>query len=217
MTYIFAPGCALTLENPDAAGRIHDLLNRHFGNLERLDICCRNHPDLAPGTVVINVCAGCDRRFRENYEESGTVSLWEMIDRRDFWDFPDYGGVAMSVQDPCPVRTESRVHDAVRSLLKKMNISVVEADKIRNKSICCGDSAWGTLPAEKIKQKMAKRAGQMPEDNVVVTCVSCIKSMHIGGKTPRHLVDLLFGNQTEIGLCEPDDWHDKLERYVADH
>lgn len=217
MNTIFAPGCALTIENPEAAEKIHALLNRHIGQMERLDTCCRNSPDLPHGTRVINVCAGCDRRYRENYPHASTISLWEIIDQNEFWEFPNYGGAAMSILDPCPVRTETRVHDAVRSLLQKMNITIVEAEKNRDKSICCGDSAWGVLPAEKVKEKMKKRASQMPENHVVVYCVSCIKSMHNGGKTPRHLVDLLFNQETHIGTFEPDQWHFELEEYVKAH
>ncbi len=217
MRYLFAPGCALTIENPKSAEKIFRILNHHVQEMERLDICCRNHPDLAPGTAVINVCAGCDRRYREKYTDSATVSFWEIIDQDSFWKFPDYKRKPMSVHDPCPVRTEARVHNAVRSLLKKMNIKIVEAEKIKNKSICCGDSAWGRLPADRVKEKMKNRADQMPETDVVVYCISCIKSMHIGGKIPRHLVDLLFGDATRIGTYEPDAWHAELEAYIEDH
>ena len=55
----------------------------------------------------------------------------------------------------------------------------------------------------------------MPEKQVVVYCISCIKSMHIGGKSPRYLVDLLFGEHTTIGEFEPDIWHAKLEAYAG--
>lgn len=217
MSKIFAPGCALTIENPGLVEKILEILNQNVEEMERLDTCCRNHPALKPGTTVINVCAGCDRRYRKNYTNCSTISLWEIIDQTNFWEYPDYKGTRMSVLDPCPVRTENRVHDAVRSLLKKMNIKVIEAKKNRNKSICCGDSAWGVSPLEKVKQKMTSRAAQMPENNVVVYCVSCIKSMYNGGKTPRHLVDLLFNENTDIGTFEPDQWHFLLEEYVKAH
>lgn len=217
MGYVFAPGCALVIERSRSAEKIFQLLNQSIGSMDRLDICCRNHPELKKGTVVINVCAGCDRRFRENYDGCSTISLWEIIDQNAFWSFPDYRGKKMSVHDPCPVRSETRVHEAVRSLLEKMNIDIIEAEKIKTKSVCCGDSAWRQLPTDRIKQLMKKRAGQMPEDDVVVSCISCIKSMHIGEKTPHYLVDLLFGDKTEIGTYEPDDWHGQLEAYVERH
>ena len=39
----------------------------------------------------------------------------------------------------------------------------------------------------------------MPAEDVVVYCVSCAKAMFIGGKRPRYLVDLLFGEATVPG------------------
>lgn len=217
MTMTFAPGCALTLERPALAGKIFQLLNQHINSCTRLDTCCRNAPQLEDGTTIINVCAGCDKRYRENYASCTTISLWEVIDKTEFWDFPDYNGMQMSILDPCPVRSEARVHNAVRSLLTKMNIEIVEAKNIRDKSICCGDTMWGKVGTDRVLKKMKQRADQMPAENVVVYCVSCVKSIANGGKTPRHLIDLLFGEPTTVGSCDPDVWHGELEAYVADH
>ena len=36
-------------------------------------------------------------------------------------------------------------------------------------------------------------------------------AMHIGGKKPRYIVDLLFEEGTKIDNFEPDDWHDELK------
>jgi hypothetical protein len=35
---------------------------------------------------------------------------------------------------------------------------------------------------------------------------------HTGGKRPRYLVDLLFGEYTSISTFEPDKWHEELKR-----
>ena len=120
----------------------------------------------------------------------------------------------MTIHDACPTRTESRVHEALRRLLARMNVSVVEAAATRGNAACCGDNFYGILPVAEVKERMRERAESMPEQEVVVYCVSCIKSMHIGGKTPRYIVDLLFGENTEIGTYEPDEWHEELNRYI---
>jgi hypothetical protein len=57
----------------------------------------------------------------------------------------------------------------------------------------------------------------MPAENVVVYCVSCVKSVHNGGRTPRYLVDLLFGEATHPGTFDPDLWHAELEEYIRSH
>lgn len=217
MSHVYAPGCALMLYKPQLAER----LRAHLGTLVHVGeshlTCCRHEPRLEPGTVVINTCAGCDRRFRELYDGITTISLWEILATDDTFDFPNYHGAQMAIQDACPTRTEERVHDAVRALLGRMNIVVIEPDATRTHAVCCGDSFFGELTDDSVKRLMAKRADSMPCEDVVVYCVSCIKAMHIGGKRPRHLADLLFAEDTKPGVFEPQTWHAQLEEYVEAH
>lgn len=217
LKHVFAPGCALMLYKPHLAERI-------LGELSRVDpvpslhlTCCRHEPHLAPGTVVVNTCAGCDRRFRGLYEGVSTISLWEVLARSATFEFPDYRGAEMAVHDACPTKSEERVHAAVRALLRKMNITVVEPHATRGHAVCCGDSFYGELDAHQVTALMTRRAGSMPRKDVVVYCVSCVKAMHIGGKRPRYLVDLLFSEDTEPGVFEPSEWHRELDAYIAAH
>jgi len=188
-----------------------------LGDIPEHLICCKHEPNLEKGTMVINTCPGCDRRYRELYDGISTVSLWEVLAESKKFSFPDYKGMEMTIHDACPTRTEARVHYAIRMLLDKMNIKVVEPKNTQTKAICCGDSFYGVLPVEQVKEQMKKRANEMPRENVVVYCVSCIKSMHIGGKKPRYIVDLLFGEETEIGIYEPDAWHAELQNFIDEH
>jgi Fe-S oxidoreductase len=179
--------------------------------------CCHHEPGLPSGTRIINVCAGCDRRYRELYPGISTISLWEVLAASDAFPFPDYGGAEMSILDACPTRTEVRVHRAVRALLTRMNIQLTEPRNTGTKGTCCGDSFFGTLPVEQVKAQMKKRASEMPCEDVVVYCVSCTKAMHIGGKRPRYLVDLLFGEPTTIGTFEPEAWHREVQDFIDAH
>ena len=217
MGRVYAPGCALMIYKPWLAQRVLTTLRAELGEVAEHGVCCRHQPELAPGTEVINTCAGCDRRYRELYEGISTVSLWEVLAESETFPFPDYGGATMSVHDACPTRTEERVHDAVRRLLERMNVVVVEPEATRTRAVCCGDSFFGRLPDARVKQLMARRASEMPADDVVVYCVSCVKAMYLGGRRPRYLVDLLFGEETQPGVVEPSQWHAELERYVAQH
>jgi Fe-S oxidoreductase len=88
----------------------------------------------------------------------------------------------MTVLDACPTRDQDRVHDAVRTLLDRINIRVLEPSATRRKGICCGDSFYGVLPVETVKARIKMRSVQMPTEDVAVYCVSCCKSMHMGGK-----------------------------------
>ena len=213
MKYIFAPGCALILYKPDLVEKMHSLLNVNLGNMNILSTCCRKFPELEPDTMVINICPGCDRRYRENYD-GGTISLWEILAEGDFFDYPDYKGVIMTINDACPTRTENHVHDAVRKLLANMNIKVIEPEKTRTNGKCCGDTGWGKIPTERVLELMRNRASEMPVDAVVVYCVTCAQSMFIGERQPHYLVDLLFGEETVPKNLDIDDWHREIDEYM---
>ncbi len=213
----FNPGCALSIYKPELENRLLKFLNENYGEVELHKICCRHDPRLPEGSLIINVCAGCDRRFRSLYEGVSTISLWEMLAGMGAFPYPDYQGQRMSVHDACPVREKTQVHQAVRNLLRKMNIDIVEAEFSGTRSVCCGDDSYPKLPVEQVQEQMKKRADMMPCDDVCVYCVSCIKSMHIGGRTPRHLIDLLTGETTEPQIYDTVEWHKQLQDYIDAH
>ncbi len=213
----FNPGCALSIYKPKIENKMVKFLNENYGEVKLHKICCHHDPQLEAGSLIINVCAGCDRRFRSLYEGVATISLWEVLDGLHTFQYPDYNGLELSVHDPCPVREKPQVHRAVRNLLKKMNINVVETKFSGTRSICCGDDFYPKLAVEKVHQKMKKRADSMPCKEVCVYCVSCIKSMYIGGKAPRHLIDLLLGQTTEPQIYDTVQWHEQLQAYIDKH
>lgn len=213
----FNPGCALSIYKPEIENKVLKFLNENYGEVTLHKICCHHNPQLEAGSSIINVCAGCDRRFRSLYEGISTISLWEVLDGLEAFQYPDYKGLKLSVHDACPVREKPQVHKAVRNLLKKMNIDVVETKFSGTNSICCGDDFYPKLPIEKVRQKMKERANSMPCNEVCVYCVSCIKSMYIGGKTPRHLIDLLIGQTTEPQIWDTVKWHEQLQDYIDKH
>ena len=98
-----------------------------------------------------------------------------------------------------------------------MNIVITEPKNTRTKSTCCGDSFYGLIPTPEVKLQMIKRSSEMPLYDVVIYCVSCIKSVHIGAKRPKYLVDLLFQEETVPKTFEPDEWHNELSEYIEKH
>lgn len=216
-TKIFAPGCALMLYKPEVAEKIHAFLNINVGEMEMLMTCCQRDPEVKQAAQIINICPGCDKRFRSGYDNVSTISLWEILADSDFFPFPDYHNQPMTIIDACPTREQVKVHQAIRKLLTRMNINLVEPKNTGTRSTCCGDSFYGEIPTEKVKGLMIKKASEMPGNEIIVYCVSCSKSVFIGGKQPRYLVDLLFNEPTIPGTLEPDEWHAELRAYIDLH
>ncbi len=217
MKKLFAPGCALMLYKPYLAEELLNVLDREFGPCSMFDKCCRHIPALPPGTEMINVCPGCDRRYRKNYTESSTVSVWELMAKSSAFPFPDHGGREMTILDACPTRDQARVHDAVRAVLKKMKVKIIEPPLTRTRSTCCGDSFYGEVPKERVQALMKKKASEMPAEEIAVYCVSCSKAMFVGSKKPRYMIDLIFNEETIPMTTDPDEWHRELDRYIESH
>lgn len=215
--FVFAPGCALMLYKPELAGKIHNALNSALGHMEMLLTCCQHDPGLAAGTTVINVCPGCDKRFRNDYKDISTISLWEVLAGNTSFAFPDHKSHRMTIIDACPTREQDSVHDSIRILLSKMNIQLTEPHNTRRKSTCCGDGFYGEVPTVKVKELMIKKASEMPLDDIVVYCISCVKSVFNGGKNPQYLADLLFDEKTVPKTFDPDEWHKELKEYIEKH
>jgi Fe-S oxidoreductase len=214
---VFAPGCALMIYKPELAWKIHKYLNEKFGEVEMLLTCCQHNPNLHENSRVINVCPGCDKRFGKDYKGVTTISLWEIVNEIDFYDFPDYKAGSMSIIDACPTRDEERVQNSIRSLLIKMNIRLVEPKNTRKDSTCCGDLNYGSMPTDKVREIMRDKALEMPVNDIVVHCVSCIVAVYNGGKNPRYLADLIFNENTLPKTCDLDEWHKELTHYIENH
>lgn len=210
----YNPGCGLSVYKPAAAEKLLEILQEYFGPVKPHNICCRKDPKLPQGSIIINVCGGCDKRFRTLYPGIETISIWEVLDSIENLPLPDYHGAEMSVQDPCPYRPKPQVHKAVRSLLSKMNIKVIDSPQSGQKSICCGDNFWPKLPIEKVVELQKKRGDQLPCQDVVVYCTACTQSMHTAGKTPRHMMDLLLEEETVPMDMPIDEYHCKVGEYM---
>lgn len=158
----FNPGCAISIYKPELPRLMHKLLLKHFGNVKFHDICCRHNPCLPEGSTIINNCAGCDRRFRSEHKGVQTITYWEILDGLKEVELPDHSGLTVSIHDSCSFRQKPQVHAAVRNILKRMNINIIESEYHGTNSICCGDNFYSHIPDQEVAEFQKKRASQMP-------------------------------------------------------
>lgn len=213
----FNPGCAMSIYKPKLPHIISNILKDRFEHIQMHSVCCRHNPQIPQGSIIINNCAGCDRRFRSLYEGINTISLWEVLDSFSDLKLPNYTGLTVSVHDSCGYRHKPQVHQAIRNLLAKMHIDIVESKFSRTESVCCGDNFYGYVPNADVEKRIRMRATQLPSDNVVVYCIGCVRAMEFAGKTPLYLPDLILDRKTEMMQDTLDEYHLKLEQYIDEH
>ena len=216
MQYIYAPGCALMSYKPHLAEKLKEIITKEYGEMETLLTCCFNKPKLSKDTCIITPCVTCAERYSKDSECSTLFFLTKLAESKDF-PFPDYGGISMSIQDTCSARKNPEVLFTIRRLLERMNINLIEPEHTGEKARCCGQIFYGKLETSKVEAQMKKRADEMPCNDVVVYCASCIMSMIVGGKRPRYILDLLFNEPTDMTGIGADKWNKALCEFRNTH
>ena len=210
----FLPGCTTTELHPEAAAKLKAYMTKK--GLPEAPCCKKDVSVLKEGDTVITCCTNCDLMFAERTPYLTAVPVYEYLLQDPDFPWPDYGGRRITLQDCWRMRNDRAIQDAVRGCMRMMNIEIVELPDNREKSTYCGvwlntpitpenlkyapktfgeirDKYLQILSPEEKKAKMEERMKVYPTEEVAVYCNGCERGIHLGGKTPRHLVELLAG------------------------
>ena len=129
--YIYYPSCNFAVMHRKTAKKVKEYFEKRMPVAK----CCKiDQSKLEKEDIGLYVCQACRKQIEDKVQ---TMSLWEYFDQLDDFSFPDYHGQKMYLQDCYRDRKHPEVHQAVRSLLKKMNIEVIEIEKNKENSIFC--------------------------------------------------------------------------------
>ena len=217
MAVVFFPSCKAKADYKAESEKLAQYIYKRYG-ITPIGCCRTNHQALTSEDTAIVVCNNCAAIIEEN--TAATIkSIWEIIDEDKDFPFPDYKGESITVQD-CWVAFEKRhFQNAVRSLLKKMNFSVVELEENYEKTKFCGVNLLrpclesnAKLAPRRYVEKFSYMFTPMPEnkqiehfkhhcskiqtDKVACYCKFCKDAINMGGKTGLHMLELLFPSES---------------------
>ena len=177
--------------------------------------------DFVAGDTVYTLCHNCSAIIEETKPGVTVKSLWELMDEDPDFSYPDFTGHTMILQDCWRAFDRTAEQDAVRSLLKKMKITVVEQEERREKTDFCGVSTLRPAPPrnlklapqrfvhnanvqgkfedctpEEQKRRMTEYCQRFNGKEVVSYCPYCMEGLLLGGARAKHLAELAF-NQFE--------------------
>ncbi len=167
------------------------------------------------GSTMVSICHNCSAIFEERHPEIHCQSIWELILEDDRFPYPNYHGERMTVQDCWRSKENHAEQDAVRELLHRMNIEIVELAENQEHTKFCGISLYQPQPArnpklapkrflegakglfqehtqEEKKRLMEEHCAQIATDKVAAYCHYCLLGLNLGGKKGFHLARLLF-------------------------
>lgn len=237
----YIASCIFTRDYPELSLRIQDYLTASFG-IEIIRCCAEKYkvkqfedvmaPSVSerwkatphyipfgPDTTMISICHNCTAVFQESHPEIPVMSLWEFILQNDEdFHYPDYGGERMTIQD-CWRQYDNRAEqDAVRELMRRMNIEVVEIAENHEHTRFCGTSLYRPAPPRNLKMApkrfvenaeglfkphsieeqtklMMEHCQQYQTEKVVAYCHYCTEGLRLAGQPHHHIAELLFPNK----------------------
>ncbi|MBQ7479746.1 MAG: hypothetical protein IJT01_12770 [Selenomonadaceae bacterium] len=233
----FVAGCVFTEEEPELSRKVQRYVREKFS----LPVirCCVNKYKVAEfeqrmpewyreewkdvkhfenfptGSVMVSICHNCSAIFEEQHPDIKRQSIWELILEDDDFPYPDYHGEKMAVQDCWRSKENRAEQDAVRELMRRMNIEIVELAENHGETKFCGYSLYQPQPPrnpklapkrfsegakglfkehteEEKKLLMEEYCRRIPTEKAVAYCHYCIRGLKLGDKQGLHLARLLF-------------------------
>ncbi len=165
----------------------HDLLwvgDRE--NYEKLG-ALNNEAIAASGAkTVITACAECYRTLNLDYPRDFGNQEWsvqhisefiaEKVDTGEIEFTGTDAEAVMTYQDPCRLGRHSGVYDEPRAVLEEIpGLELVEMDRNREGSLCCGTSSWINcdITSKKIQAARLTSAKATGADTLVTCCPKC--------------------------------------------
>lgn len=103
------------------------------------------------GSTMVSLCHNCSAIFEERHPDIKRMSLWELILSDDQFQYPDLGGESITVQDCWRSKENRAEQEAVRSILRRMNVEIVELDENFERTKFCGYSLYQPQPTRNSK------------------------------------------------------------------
>ncbi len=236
-SYVYIASCVFTREYPELSAKIQDYLTKNF-NIPIMRCCVPKYKlkeftesmpnwlqnrwsstpdflDITQEQTIIYVCHNCSAIFEEYRPDLKRISLWEFILNDENFNFPNYNKEKIALQDCWRSYDNYTEQEAVRFLLRKMNIDIVELKNNHEKTEFCGDSLYKIAPERNLKlapkrfvenangkfipcnyeereDLMKNYCSKIPTEKVIAYCHYCVNGLKLGGKKAFHLTELLF-------------------------
>jgi len=226
----FMPGCSLSSYSPESVLNVLYLLKQNFNNVSAIQKCC-GMPTLVMGQrelfvrryesleedikhldidEVVVACQNCFLTLKEHSTDIKTTSLWTLIPEvglpKEFKNKAKDSDVVFSIQDSCPTRNYTDIHDGIRWILKELGYKYLESKNSRENSMCCGQGGMVATVNPELSHRIAqKAASEFNTDYVVTYCAACRSSMYKAGKESYHILDLIFGPVIYKNTKSPQD------------
>lgn len=208
---VFFPGCTLAGTRPRSVKALFGCLQGMYPGLGIvLDCCGKPSHDLgllrrfssdfdalrdfcaASGIHrVILACPSCYKVFRRHAPEIEAVTAYEVLAEHGITPSEKAGGEVV-LHDPCPVRFEDGLQEAVRSLVADTGVRIREMRHRGMRTLCCGEGGAVALREPELARRWRDKRWSEAEGRRILTyCAGCAAFLGTRGRTD-HVADLIL-------------------------
>lgn len=208
MEYVYFPSCRYTDESVMNSMNIQVYLRQQYG-VSIYTCCTVDYQSLTKEQVALTVCPTCTAIIKEQAPQIKVQSIWEFLADKEDFPWPNYDGETWILQDCWRSKEDKGLQEAVRRILEKMKVQILEVPAEVKQIPYCGTTLWeGPTEAEqrlaplwcaswpkeikeaKDVQSWLKAYWQaIPKGPVVCYCTECLDGVRKGGRTGFHLMD----------------------------
>lgn len=218
---ILFPGCTFAGTRMDTTIALYEHLKQTIPNLGIvLDCCCKPSHDLgrddffqtmfnelrdyllAHGIkTVIVVCPNCYKVFKTNADSLSVTTAYELLasncapnnEWADCETQPlSFDFSAIAIHDPCVIRDEKMIQDAVRKLAVNAGFEIHEMSHNRKKTICCGEGgSVGHVNFELSNGWRMLRKNEAKDRRLLTYCAGCAGFLNRNTPTD-HILDAIY-------------------------
>jgi Fe-S oxidoreductase len=224
--WMFFPGCSMIAHSPELVMSTFKYLRGVWPDIGLSGGCCA-HPALALGKERF---LKCQRTLERDFLKAGVrgvivccpncavtlkrisclkiISIWQVL--REHLPEPRTRRVelpSLVLHDPCPARSDLKLHEAVREVLSRLGLAFEEYPANRDKTLCCGRANMlMVLNPEAGWEMLRRRIEQSSCRDVVTYCFSCVDAFKSAGCRGLHGLDYVFSPDENIDLSRREGW-----------
>lgn len=114
--------CTPSYRVKDYEGKMPEWYRKDWKNLEHFH-------SYEAGSTMVSICHNCSALYEEQYPEINRLSFWELLLRDKDFVYPDLHDEEITLQDCWRSRENSAEQAAVRQILQRMHVKIVEMPK----------------------------------------------------------------------------------------
>ena len=210
---VLFPGCTLPGTRPDSTISLYRHLKTADPNLGIvLDCCCKPSHDLGRQAffetmfnemksylidhdikTIIAACPNCFQVFKEYGKPLEVIMTCESLLKQDLPKASQpIGTRIISIHDPCVLRNETSIHQAIRKLAKARGFVISEMIHSREHSMCCGEGGSVGFVTKNFSEQWGENCRKEVTGRRLLTyCAGCANKLN--KKVPTdHILDTIF-------------------------